>query len=67
MAEQVELGRGQIDALAVARDPTPLEVDDEVAAPQGAPGLRVGELPVGAAQERLTRLASSRTLNGFTR
>ena len=53
MAQEVELGGGQADALTGARDAPSLEVDDEVAAPEGATGLGVGQLPVGAAQERL--------------
>src|SRR5687768_3551484 len=53
VAQQVELGCGQADALAIARDSPAFEVDHEVAAPQGAAGLRVGKLAVRATQQRL--------------
>src|SRR5688500_39477 len=51
--EQIELGRGQTDALAVTCHTPPLEVDDEVLSPQGSAGLRIGQLAIGAAKERL--------------
>src|SRR5687768_9339516 len=53
VTEQVELGRGQTDALAVTRHPPALEVDDEVLAPEGAAGLCIGQLAIGATQEGL--------------
>src|SRR4029078_6023936 len=53
VAQQVELGRGQRDALAITRNPAALEVDHQVTTSQRAAGLRVGELAVGAAQQRL--------------
>ncbi len=53
VAEQVELRRGEVDPLPVARDAPALEVDDEVAAAQGAAAPDLGQLAVGATELRL--------------
>ena len=53
MAQDLELGRGQADPAGAALDAPPLEVDEQVAVADDPAADRVGQVAVGAAQERL--------------
>ena len=53
MAQDLELRGGQADALGAALDAPPLEVDDQVLVADLAAAGGIGEVAVGAPQERL--------------
>ena len=53
MAQDVELGGGEVDAPLAALDAPTLEVDDQVLVADDPAALGVGEVAVGAPQEGL--------------
>src|SRR5665811_1383451 len=53
MAEDLELGRRQVDLSAGALDAPPLQVDHEVVMAQDSPAAGIGEVPVGPPEKRL--------------